>query len=50
MGLRSSGLSTWSMVGQSSLASAADAASPFCFESMERMDEAEDKENEDEDY
>lgn len=33
MGLLSSGLSTWSMVGQSSLASAAEAASPFCFES-----------------
>lgn len=36
MGLRSSGLSTWSMVGQSSFASAAEAASPFCFESEER--------------
>lgn len=39
MGLRSSGLSTWSMVGQSSFASAAEAASPFCFESEERRRE-----------
>lgn len=37
MGLRSSGLSTWSMVGQSSLAKAAEAASPFCLESEEKM-------------
>lgn len=34
MGLLSSGLSTWSMVGQSSLAKAAEAASPFCLESL----------------
>lgn len=38
MGLRSSGLSTWSMVGQSSLAKAAEAASPFCLESGRKID------------
>lgn len=37
MGLLSSGLSTWSMVGQSSLARAAEAASPFCLESKGKV-------------